>query len=62
MINVAKASFSTLSLMISSGRFVLVINSSVGNKSCLTNVIFLSVISTKALSKVTSIRSWFVTK
>ena len=62
IINVAKASFSTLSLMISRGRLVLVINSRVGNKSCLTRVIFLSVIRTKALSNTTSIRSWFVTK
>lgn len=40
IIRVAKASFSTLSLIINNGWFVFDINSNVGSKSCFTRVIF----------------------
>ena len=42
-IKVAKASFSTSSAIINNGRFVFVTISKIGNKSCWTKVIFLSV-------------------
>ena len=61
-INVAKASFSTSSAIINNGRLVFVICSKIGNRSCWTNVIRLSVNKIYGLSYETSILSVLVIK